>query len=435
MGWVSGGQYFTVKGYGFAKGMQVRIGGAVAPTLVIDDKTARVQSPPGPAGAHDVEIALNGGVSSLKNGFTYATRGISTEWTKVPLSSVRANMPGLAVMQDRRVLIVGGATNPNNAETTQDTADIFLPDEMKTKLASNKMSTPRWIGTATTLLDGRVLVLGGGCNPIGYPSGPCPPNGVALGTKADLFDPTTDSFTPSQSNPGVERVYPHAVLLGDGRVFIMSSFHLTNCELYDPATDTFTVVPHDVLHTGGFVVRLRDGRVLLGGGDGGSKAAELYDPATGQFEKLAPMAVSRSLGTAVVLPDGRVMIAGGTTLIWSAPNGRTDTIEFFDPATKTFSLAPYTMSEPRQRQATSLLADGSVLQMGGYATEGNYDPSKTVDQVFATTSKLQVFSPLPDATSEWGAVTGHDGSVVGVGGGAYLSGKGQPFVYVLLGKQ
>jgi hypothetical protein len=93
------------------------------------------------------------------------------------------------------------------------------------------------------------------------------------------------------------------------------------------------------------------------------------------------------------------------------------------------------MSERRQRQASSLLADGSVLHMGGYTTEGNYSPSKTVDQVFPGTSTLQPFTELPDATSEWVAVTGNDGSIIGVGGGAYLSGQGQPFVYVLLGKE
>jgi hypothetical protein len=344
-------------------------------------------------------------------------------------------MPGLAVMQDGRVLIAGGATNPNTAETTQNTADIFLPDTLQTKLASNQMSTPRWIAAATTLLDGRVLVLGGGCNPISYPLGPCPPNGVALGTKADLFDPKTDSFSESKSNPGVERVLPRAVLLGDGRVFISSSFNTGNCEIYDPESDTFTIVPHGVLHTGGFVVRLLDGRVLLGGGNNGSTSAELYDPATGQFEVLPPMVESRSLGTAVLLPDGRVMIAGGSTLDWASPNNRTDSIELFDPATKTFSAATYKMSERRQRQASSLLADGSVLHMGGYTTEGNFNPSKTVDQVLVPTGTLLPFTPLPDATSEWSCVTGQDGSIIGVGGGAYLSGQGQPFVYVLLGKE
>jgi hypothetical protein len=258
---------------------------------------------------------------------------------------------------------------------------------------------------------------------------------VALGTKADLFDPKTDSFSESKSNPGVERVLPRAVLLGDGRVFISSSFNTGNCEIYDPESDTFTIVPHGVLHTGGFVVRLLDGRVLLGGGNNGSTSAELYDPATGQFEVLPPMVESRSLGTAVLLPDGRVMIAGGSTLDWASPNNRTDSIELFDPATKTFSAATYKMSERRQRQASSLLADGSVLHMGGYTTEGNFNPSKTVDQVLVPTGTLLPFTPLPDATSEWSCVTGQDGSIIGVGGGAYLSGQGQPFVYVLLGKE
>jgi hypothetical protein len=59
---------------------------------------------------------------------------------------------------------------------------------------------------------------------------------------------------------------------------------------------------------------LSDGRVLIAGGDDGSKSlasAELYDPGTGGFSAAGSMASDRFSQAATLLSSGRVLIAGG----------------------------------------------------------------------------------------------------------------------------
>ena len=59
---------------------------------------------------------------------------------------------------------------------------------------------------------------------------------------------------------------------------------------------------------------MADGRVLIAGGRGSAgvvNTAELYN-SSGTFEAAAPMAQARSKAACAALPDGRVLVAGGS---------------------------------------------------------------------------------------------------------------------------
>lgn len=108
---------------------------------------------------------------------------------------------------------------------------------------------------------------------------------------------------------------------------------------------------------------LPDGKVLIAGGMRRNqdfyKSAELYDPATGKFQPTGEMSVGRVGQIAVLLRSGKVLIAGG----WVGQGG-TDSAELYDPATGKFTVIAK-MTTRRGRPSATLLADGDVLLAGG----------------------------------------------------------------------
>src|ERR1700687_4294770 len=125
---------------------------------------------------------------------------------------------------------------------------------------------------------------------------------------------------------------------------------------------------------------LPNGRVLIAGGldatGSALSSAELYDPAAGIFTATGSMATARDQQTATLLSDGKVLIAGG-----AGANGLAlQTAELYDPATSTF-IAAGSMTTARATHTATLLPNGKVLIAGGggslpeLSTAELYDPA------------------------------------------------------------
>src|SRR5262245_34062101 len=134
---------------------------------------------------------------------------------------------------------------------------------------------------------------------------------------------------------------------------------------------------------------LYDGRVLIAGGTDQfgfgrfstpQKSAELYDPSTRTFVRTGDMTMPRAWHTATLLPDGRVLLAGGGR-IDSAQY--TASAELYEPSTGTFTATGNMITAQIAHRAT-LLGNGQVLIVGGLtrptfaqylANPELYDPS------------------------------------------------------------
>src|SRR4029077_19454885 len=138
----------------------------------------------------------------------------------------------------------------------------------------------------------------------------------------------------------------------------------TTAELFDPETGAFTRTGDlGAFRDDHAAVLLPDGRVLLAGGwgiGGVLDTTELYRAASGRFSPGPPMTSPRAGFTAVTLADGRVLLAGG--FLDNEPT--TAAADLFDPANGSITRTG-SMHAPRGAYAAARLADGRVLIAGG----------------------------------------------------------------------
>jgi len=159
-----------------------------------------------------------------------------------------------------------------------------------------------------------------------------------------------------------------SVTLSDGSVLITggrgSHGSLASAEVFAAKRGSDLIATMSYPRADHACAALTDGRILVAGGTtlgGGTvNTAEVLDPATGKWATVGSMSVARSGVTAGVLPNGRVLIAGGES------NGvASATLEVFDPKTNSFSHVPGGLSVPRMEHASVVLKDGRVLIVGG----------------------------------------------------------------------
>ena len=280
-----------------------------------------------------------------------------------------------AALPDGRVLVAGG----DNAGGFLASGEIFNPlTGSFSPIAS--MKTARF-GAVAAPLPGGVLVAGG------Y-------NGADLAT-AEVFNAATGSFSPVSAMASA-RSDPAAAPLPGGRVLVAggenASGVLRSAVVYSPATGFTPVAPMAIRRDAPAAAPLPDGRVLIAGGFNGSgggtflSSAEVYDPATNSFSPTGSMGTARIGASAAALPDGRVLVVGGSPDDLSA----FASAEIFDPATNSFSSAGIgSMGTAREGPGAAPLPDGRVLVAGGQDRNSVFSSAETFATPDTFTAKVK----------------------------------------------
>jgi hypothetical protein len=222
------------------------------------------------------------------------------------------------LLGDGRVLIVGGKNWWPECEV-HDSAEIFDP-VTETFTLTGTMAVPRSGHTATLLENGRTLVVGGHdtilCDFL-------PP--LATLRSAELYDPATGMFFETGSMPDSGVFYNTANRLPNGDVLVVTGtegWEGQKNALYDAGKEAFVdaddMATHRRYHR---AVALQssatcDGPVMVIGGSSGSmsglSSVEMYDMELGRFYPTGELPESLAGGhAAILLEDGRVLVAGG----------------------------------------------------------------------------------------------------------------------------
>jgi hypothetical protein len=335
----------------------------------------------------------------------------------------------------------------------------------------------RFAHTVTTLLDGRVLAVGGMVkrddhSQLGRETNTC-----------ELYDPATRSWQRCNAMTVARASFSYATtLLPDGHVFVAGGKRAP--ELWNPATGTWTrlrdripgllmqgqaCVDTCVALVGGAytqrdrkgdfdepiqgielwdattgqyrhgdllttarsrpsVTPLPRGLLLVAGGDGAraSATSEVRSPLGGDGTGAIPLAVPRLLHGAVRLHDGRVMVAGGV----KGPHApgpseihETETVELFDPDDLTWKPAA-PLACRRSAMDMLVLPDGRVIVLLGYAY--GFDRGALVPAVEIWDPRTEHWSPGPEPSQyrhNAACALLHDGTVLVTGGRTY---EGEP---------
>ena len=300
---------------------------------------------------------------------------INSTFTSVPVN-VDLFCSGHAVLADGRVLVVGGYSGSSNPIGIAN-AEIFDPAS-NIWTAVPKMAYRRWYPTATTLSDGRVLVTAG------WQTSNHSNAGIP-----EIYNPATNSWTQLTSANNPFETYPFIYQLPDGRVLhVGGSEYATTTDVLDLNAQSWSVMDSNIVDGGSSSMYL-PGKIMKAGSAAdsqntgpSSKTTFVLDTtqASPAWVQTPSMVYPRSFFNLVTLPDNSVLAVGGETdknggnianAIYAA--------ELWSPQTQVWTTMS-SMHTPREYHSTALLLpDGRVVVSGMGADFGNVPDEKTAE--------------------------------------------------------
>jgi hypothetical protein len=365
------------------------------------------------------------------------------------------------LLQNGQVLITGGETDPTPSGA-YNTSEIFNPQTWVFSPLSVTMISAREGHAATLLNDGTVLITGGDL-----------PSTGSLNT-AEIYNSSSNTFTAISAAMTSPRIFHDSVLLNGGQVLLSggendssggSSTALNTAELYNPTTQTFTATTGNMtsVREHQTATLLNDGTVLEDGGTDGShvfNTAEIYTPSklTGLASlAISPAAPSVSLGSQLLLVATGTFNGGSTqvlsSVLWSSSSTSVTTVsgDASDngymttvaqgtatitatasgisgstnvtvpaPALVSITLTPQTLAMPlgtsQQFDAVGTYSDGSTQDLTSTATWTSSSSSATV-----TSTGIVTAAALGTSTIQATSGSQNSSTTVTIGAAALVS--------------
>ena len=287
---------------------------------------------------------------------------VTNKFNTVPMAAYNIFCSGHSLLQDGRLFVAGG--HAGNQGDGLISSTVYDPSSNTWTQTSN-MNAPRWYPTNTTLPSGDVLVVSG------YTT-----TGI-FNTLPQIWHPATNTWLSLTSAQLMQPLYPMMFVAPNGQVFNAGPDQITRY-LNTSGTGTWTTVgnlnyagPRDY---GSAVIF--DGKVMVAGGDGSvngpaTNTAEIIDlnatNPTWQFT--SSMSIARRQFNLTILADGKLLASGGSGGFgFDNAASPVYAAEMWDPATGKWTTMDSITVYRGYHSTALLLPDGRVLSAGGEQT-------------------------------------------------------------------
>lgn len=302
-------------------------------------------------------------------------------WESMPASAAALSNHSATLLADGTILVVGGGPSTDRGYPSGSViANAFRYDPNDgVSTATGSLVTARSHHVAVLLADGRVLIVGGAGST--HDIDPALADSVR---GAEVFDPGTGAFTAA-GELATGRFFHTAARLADGRVMVFGGANETSAsfattEIWDPTTNAFTPGPtlggdDRFRHT---MAVLTDGSVLVVAGKKSNVRflSDAYRLIGAAWTKVGSIVQGGNGATLTATPDGGALFVGGYGR-WAADGDYAPDADAraFDPTTDTWTTVA-TLNQARTLHTTTLLADGRLLVAGGLGPLGELATSE-----------------------------------------------------------
>jgi len=298
-----------------------------------------------------------------------------------------------AALTDGRVILAGGDGQPELLVPYDFccACSVLFDPESTDAWWTEILHTPRSHHRDVVLPDGDVVVVGGsGCEDISGGAG-TEFRWFALAS-AERLHPDTGLWEelPPMSTA---RWMPSVTLLASGEVLVAGGIddagtRVTTAELYDPAARAWrTVAPMRAGRAWHAAARLGSGRVLVAGGDVSETAAtdtvEIFDPSTETWSPAPPLPGPVADLAITELPFGGVLVTGGRNPTPGFGHGTPSGAAVVFDETSGAWIDAGTLNVPRYGHSAVLLPDGRVVIVAGGRESHRYaEPAEISEGAF-----------------------------------------------------